>query len=765
MKVTTPGKLLVEDIFPPEYRDEAANLTKKDINRLFTQIARTNPDQYPESLRRLVDVGREVVSRHGREASIGLSDLKLPPELERWRNQIRDKAEEINNNPGLSPEQRQKRLVEMLSKTVSEAPKRIVDTMRNTGNAFVSQQVSGARGNPSQLMQLLFGDVMVIDARDKPVPIPVLRGYGEGVRPMEYWAASSGARKGSVAVQFSTAQGGYLGKQLSNIGHRVVVTTPDCGTSRGYPADPDDPDNIGAVLAQGVGKYAPGEIITRNMLGKLGDKPIQVRSVITCEAGEGVCSKCCGIREKGTLPPIGEQVGVVSTRALSEPITQSGLGCLHPMTEVLMADGSVRTLQSLRVGDVVTGCGTDGRLEPTTVLDVMDKGFQDLYVTVVKVDGELVEMISTLDHKVLSPEGTIDPIQDKRISAAIEDLGEMMVIDAEVVEQYPFRYGRSMDIEVDHHDNLFVLANGLVVSNSKHTGGVAGVDDKKVSGFKEMDQFLQVPQNFQGGSVLSPRDGVVTKIEAAPAGGSFIYVNGEPVYVPKDRAVTVKGGDRITAGDMLSDGVPNPAEIARYKGIGEARRYFVDEYAKILKRNSAGVHRRNLEVVARGFINRINIKDVDGYNGYMMGDVVPYDDFASGYQPRSDSREQSLTLSRNHYLEKPYLHYTIGTRITPSVYKNLQAAGIKDVIVNDKEPVFDSMVVRSRSLLASDPDWMTRMSGEGLKKSTLQSAQHGASSTPASTSYFPAVANPSALDKYKGGTPQAGPPRSFVEVK
>lgn len=626
MRVTTPGKLLVEEIVPEEYRDNLSNLTKRDIKQIFTKIATTHPDAYPEAVRRLVEVGRFVVSRHGREASIGLDDLVLDPALVKWRDAIKAEADKIVNAPGIGAATKQKEIIALMSKRIGEAPDRIKEVMKNSGNALIAQEKSGARGNPSQLMQILFGDVLVVDAQDKPVPIPVLHSYGEGVKPMEYWAASSGARKGSVSVQFSTAQGGYLGKQLSNIGHRVVVTEPDCNTIRGYPTSPDDPDNIGAVLALGAGNYPAGTLITRDMLGKMGNKPIVVRSTITCQAKEGVCSKCSGIREKGDFPPVGEQVGVVSSRALSEPITQAGL-------------------------------------------------------------------------------------------------------------------------------------------RTKHMGGVAGVDDKQVSGFKEMDQFIQVPKNFQGGAILADRDGLVTKIEKAPAGGNYVYVNGEALYVPKERSLIVKKGDSVTAGDMLSDGTPNPAEITKYKGIGEARRYFVDEYGKVLQRNGAAVHRRNLEAVARGFINRIEIKDIDGYNGYMLGDVIPYDDFAATYKPREDSKRVSLALSKNKYMEQPYLHYSIGTRITPAVYKNLQSAGIGDIVVNDREPVFEPVVIRSRSLLASDPDWMTRLSGEGLKKSLLQSAQHGATSTPASTSYFPALANPAEINKHKGGTPLKGPSPNYISIR
>lgn len=625
MRVTTPGRLMMERAVPEKYRDRFDVLDEKALKKLATEIAKNDPDLYADFIGNVADVSREVVYRHGREASVGLEDLKLPKKLVDYRNTLRERVNAIIVDSSMAPEKRQEKIINMLREEITNIPKEVLKAFEGSRNGLAEQTRSGARGNPNQLMQVLFGDVLVVDAKDRPVPIAGLHSYGEGVTPLEYWASSSGARKGSVSVQFSTAQGGYLGKQLSNIGHRVVVTQKDCGTKAGIPVKGNDPDNVGSLLASPVKGYQAGEMITEDMLDELGDSTIRVRSVATCALGDGVCAHCAGVREGNTLPPIGSHVGVIGSRAMSEPITQAGL-------------------------------------------------------------------------------------------------------------------------------------------KQKHSGGVAASDDKQVSGFKEMDQFLQVPATFQGAATLSTVDGKVTSVKPAPAGGTFVYVNSEEHYVPRGTAVTAKPGDTVYAGDTLSDGIPNPAELVQYKGIGEGRRYFVDKYREILERNKASVHRRNLEIVARGFVNRVVIDKPEGYHGYIYGDVVPYDQFASDYTPRDGSKDIPIGQSINQYMEKPYLHYTIGTRITPHVIKDLKEGGISSVLVNKDTPVFKPHVVRSKSLLSSDPDWMTRMGGENLKKNLLEAARMGATSTPAGTSYFPAVADPSRLDIYKGGKEAPIPYSNFMEV-
>lgn len=626
MRLTTPGKLLLEEAIPDEYLPKGKALTEKVIKGIFTEIARKEPERYSDIMGKLTDVSKEAVYRYGRMASIGLKDLEIPPELARYREKVRQEVNKIIESDSLTGAEKNKAIVQYLYKKMSEIPEKVVEAAKNMNSGFYAQVESGARGNKNQLMQVIFGDTLLIDAEDRPVPIPVLHSYGEGVKPMEYWAASSGARKGSISVQFSTADGGYLGKQLNNIGHRLVVTERDCGTKNGIPVDANDEDNIGSVLAMPVGKIPAGTVITPEILPKLGDGKIRVRSLATCALGDGVCSICSGIRERGDFPAIGDTVGIVGARAMSEPITQAGL-------------------------------------------------------------------------------------------------------------------------------------------KSKHSGGVAGTDDKNVSGFEELNQFIQVPSTFKGAATLSEIDGTVLGVKEAPAGGQFVFVNDKRFYVPRGREVIVKKGDSVTAGDMLSDGTPNPAELVKYKGVGEGRRYFIDKYRELLKKNGAAVHRRNIEAVARGFINRVKMDSPDGYNGYMIDDIVPYDELAVDYEPRAGSKLLGPNQAKNMYLEQPVLHYTIGTRITPQVIKDLNSNKISNIVVNEQQPVFSPFVVRARSIMETDPDWMTRMAGENLKRSTLEAARMGAKSTTEGTSYFPAAANPVGLDTYKGGTPDRSLHKTFTQVR
>lgn len=272
--------------------------------------------------------------------------------------------------------------------------------------------------------------------------------------------------------------------------------------------------------------------------------------------------------------------------------------------------------------------------------------------------------------------------------------------------------------------------------SSKHTGGVAG-QTKAVSGFNLINQLLQVPKHFPGGAAHAQQDGVVKEIKDAPQGGKYVYVGDAEHYVPPDQEVTVKKGQMVEAGDTLSNGLPNPAELVRHKGIGEGRRAFIFQFSKAL--NEAGlVHeRRNLELLARGLIDRVQM--VEDYEDFLPEELVPYSTIERRWQPRNDAREMNVNAARGKYLEVPVLHYTIGTQIRPSVASTLKQAGINKVLVHSEPPPFKPVMIRSQDLLQSDPDFITRHLGSNLRRTTLQAVAKGMESNPRGTSFVPAM--------------------------
>lgn len=276
---------------------------------------------------------------------------------------------------------------------------------------------------------------------------------------------------------------------------------------------------------------------------------------------------------------------------------------------------------------------------------------------------------------------------------------------------------------------------------SKHKGGVGGrkvIDpegEDQPTGFRSLERMFTVPKNFPGGAVLAPADGTVTNIQPAAQGGTYITVGPNTVYCSPARTVKVKVGDKMYAGDVLTNGIPNPAEIVGYKGLGEGRRYFTNKLNGILKDLGWGTDRRNIESFTRAFLNKVEITDPDGFGNYLPGDIVDYSAVAADWEPRKESVTTKVDKASNMYLEKPVLFYSIGTRITPEVQNTLKKYKFDDVTVSDKEPPFSSKFLRPTDSLQHSQYWLPRLAGERLRDGLFDAARTGITDPYNSPSY------------------------------
>jgi len=270
----------------------------------------------------------------------------------------------------------------------------------------------------------------------------------------------------------------------------------------------------------------------------------------------------------------------------------------------------------------------------------------------------------------------------------------------------------------------------------KHQGMVAGGTG---SATETIHKVLNPPRVFKNAAAHAEVDGMVTSIVKSPAGGYDVYIGNQKHYVPSVAELKVKVGDKVEAGDLLSTGIPNPAKFIEHKGIGEGRRAFVKAYTDTLRSFGYPVHRRNTELIARGLVNYVQF--TDRFGNHYPGDVIEYSTLEHFWKPRKDARVVSLSNAKNYYLEEPVLHYSIGTRITPSVVKELQEYNIKEVLANDKPLPFKPLPVQAVEALGFDEDWLTRLLGGYQKRALQEAAAYGSVSDKYRTiSYVPSLA-------------------------
>jgi len=536
----------------------------------------------------------------------------------------------------------------------------------------------------------------------------------------------------------SVQDGGYFAKQLNAAAGDLIVTENDCGATGGYPVDPGDRESVGSVLARDFGGISAGTVLTPKILsmmsksGKAGSKAV-VRSPISCRAKQGgLCKMCSGVREQNRFPEIGENIGANAASGLSEPVSQALL-CLAEGTKVRMADGSTKEIQLIEPGDEILGSNYEGKCSTTKVVRKYSNGFQPCMsrTFIAQIPGRTLldeepNIICTDNHKVLSHFGP-----RKVVDMAKETIQALCVWNRVAIfykdEWSEHRSLMTYDIEVDHPCHMFVLACGLIVSNStKHSAGVAsagGAD--QVRGFPQIDALAQVPSTYPNAATLAEMDGIVEKIEEAPQGGSYITVGGEKHYVSPEREIRVKVGASVEAGDAMSSGTPNPAEVVRHKGVGAGRSYFVTAFMTALKDNGTKADRRNSEVLARALVNHVRVGDEFESKEFMPDEIIEYSRLESSWVPSAGTKAFNPRQAAGKFLQRPSLHFTVGTRITPSVSKQMEEAGETEVFASDEAPSFSPVMVRAMENPAYKDDFMLHTGQSYVKRNLLHDVQSG----------------------------------------
>ena len=259
--------------------------------------------------------------------------------------------------------------------------------------------------------------------------------------------------------------------------------------------------------------------------------------------------------------------------------------------------------------------------------------------------------------------------------------------------------------------------------NAKHQGGMAGVK-KEYSGFHVINQIVQTPEIFPDRATVAKQDGTVQKVEEAPQGGHYIDVDGESHYVPHGYDVLVKPGQKVEAGDQLSDGLVDAGDITELRGLGEGRRYYADRLKKVLEDSGMPTDRRNAEVLARAAINHVTITDPDGLGDYLPDDTANYNRLAATYTPPANAKLSDPQKVIGQFMHAPALHYSIGTRITPKIASHLTDNQFQ-VVAAPEAPAFAPEMVRLRGAAHDTGDWMASLHTSYLKAQLADSAARG----------------------------------------
>nr|YP_009709577.1 RNA polymerase beta'' subunit [Symplocarpus nipponicus]QEX51431.1 RNA polymerase beta'' subunit [Symplocarpus nipponicus] len=218
--------------------------------------------------------------------------------------------------------------------------------MTDPSNPVHLMSFSGARGNASQVHQLVGMRGLMSDPQGQMIDLPIQSNLREGLSLTEYIISCYGARKGVVDTAVRTSDAGYLTRRLVEVVQHIIVRRTDCGTIRGISVSPRNGITekifiqtlIGRVLADDI-YMGPRCIAARNQDIGIGlvnrfitflAQPIYIRTPFTCRSTSWICQLCYGRSPThGDLVELGEAVGIIAGQSIGEPGTQLTLRTFH----------------------------------------------------------------------------------------------------------------------------------------------------------------------------------------------------------------------------------------------------------------------------------------------------------------------------------------------------------------------------------------------------------------------------------------------------
>ncbi len=282
--------------------------------------------------------------------SIAISDMEVPGSKQGYIDEAKKEVDKrtISFKRGfISDQERKQSVIKIWNETTEKISKDLMKSLNITNNVHM-MYASGARGSESQIRQLAGMRGLMSNATGETVEVPILSNFREGLSVLEYFISTTGARKGSADMALRTADSGYLTRRLVDVAQDIIITEIDCKTTEGIRvySFKDGMEVIEPLEERIGGRYLSKDIVKNkktiakandlidddviNLIKKNDIEEIYVRSSLTCDTKQGICSKCYGLNlANNKLVNVGEAVGIIAAQSIGEPGTQLTMRTFH----------------------------------------------------------------------------------------------------------------------------------------------------------------------------------------------------------------------------------------------------------------------------------------------------------------------------------------------------------------------------------------------------------------------------------------------------
>jgi DNA-directed RNA polymerase subunit beta' len=682
---TTVGRVIFNEQINPSMGFVNVLLDKKRIGAVIADCyKRLGHHETIQLLDRVKALGFRSATDAG--ISIAMSDLTVPKEKETTltnANHEVAKIEDQYHKGVITGRERYNKVIDVWTHTTETISDMVFKKMDAFNPVFIMAD-SGARGSKLQIRQLSGMRGLMAKPSGEIIENPITASFREGLTVLEYFISTHGARKGLADTALKTADAGYLTRRLVDVAQEIVVSEDDCGTLNGIAVSAIiEGDEVVVPLKERIiGRVALDSIVDivtdqrvvsaaeeiteekADLIEQLGIEKVRIRSALTCEAKIGCCIKCYG-RNLAThrLVELGESVGIIAAQSIGEPGTQLTMRTFHigGTASRTVEQSFIRSknkgelkyhqLRVVQKGNEYIVLNRNGSVSINNEYGREHERYQLPQGSSLSVaDGQMV------DKGVIFAKWdpyTIPIITEVKGQVNFEDLLEEVTFRSELNPVTGITERVVVEHKQEYHPQIIVTTGTEVAGiYSIPVGAHILVNDKAVIGAGELiakiPRGVQKTRDITGGlprvaelfearrpkdpAVISEIDGLVefgedrkgnrTIIVKSPTGMAKEYA------IPHGKHPTVYKGDKVFAGQQLTEGPIVPQDILRVSGDKVLQEYLLNEVQEVYRLQGVRINDKHIELIISMMLKKVRIDD-SGDTDFLVGEQIDRSAFKS----------------------------------------------------------------------------------------------------------------------------------------
>ena len=559
IRETTLGRLYFNETFPEDFTYQDEPMTKKRLQKVMAAVyAKYGQVVTAEIADNLKDLGFRYATMSG--LSMGMDDFEPIKGLSDAIKAGDERSANISDQYEqgfITDEERHRLVVDNWTKVDSQVQNMLSEQMQDQDGSMAIAITSGARGNVSQ-MKMSVGMLGVFsDAGGNVIELPIKSGYIQGLTPLEYFTGTRGTRKAVIDIALKTADAGYLTRRLVDVSQDVFTF-----------GEEDDASDPGFAMLR-ADATAIGVSYASRLEGRYAAEDVKGR----IKAGELFTKEIAEAIEADA-----DLDGVKIMSALSASsvrgVPQKSYG-IDPATGELVAPHSpIGVIAAQSIGEPGTQLSLDSKHRSGAA--VADDSAQGL--------SRIEELF-----EVRTPKGQAYLTDIAGVANAWEE-GDRYIVQ----------------VTANEKDNL-VLELGE--RKSQIASGTEIAIGDVVAALADGSEPLVSP--MAGKAEVTDRAVIIT-----PTGQSVVRYE-----IPGFKQLQVSDGDKVVAGQRLTNGSINLHELMRLQGVEPTQRYIMNEILSIFAGQGQNIADKHLEIIVRQMFSRVQIDDA-GNSEFVTGDVV-----------------------------------------------------------------------------------------------------------------------------------------------